>query len=188
MKILISRRDLILFVAAVVASASAVIWWRRSDRDTIAFSLPPVGNPNAPSFEAFIALSCIVLARPKIDEALARRLFEKFKREPWGEKHIGTAYKSLLSEMERRRQPILALNSATLSSIPHDERWFISHLLTTWYLGIYYYENQAPERITFEGALMYDAVREIAPIPYFSSVGYGGWADLPRPISQEQAR
>jgi hypothetical protein len=59
------------------------------------------------------------------------------------------------------------------------EKWFINHLLTTWYLGIYYHEQRPMQLISREKALIFDAARGAIPIPLFEATGFGAWVDPP---------
>ena len=52
------------------------------------------------------------------------------------------------------------------AALAPGERWFVSHLVSIWYLGVYYHEQRSIQRITSDGALMYEAVRGLLPAPY----------------------
>ena len=90
--------------------------------------------------------------------------------EPWGAEHISGAYRKL------RQQPN---ESATVEKLTEGEGWFVSHLLTTWYLGVYYHEKRPTQRVTYEHALMFDAVKDWLPIPLLESTGPGNWQKSP---------
>ncbi|MEX2128375.1 MAG: sugar dehydrogenase complex small subunit [Xanthobacteraceae bacterium] len=179
MKVRISRRRLALGLLAVAGGSAAGVWsFYGRDRSAVELDLPGGGNPFAPSYEVFLALSQIVLMREKLDEEIARRLFAVFSNEPWGLKHIGHAYAVLRDELAHtgtaeRAAPI------SLARLGDGERWFVGHLVTTWYLGVYYHEERPTQRITYAGALMFDAVEGLLPVTYFESVGYGSWVEPP---------
>jgi Membrane bound FAD containing D-sorbitol dehydrogenase len=185
MKIRITRRQLALGLLAAVGGGAAGIWsLSRNDRTLVDLKLPATGNPFAPSYEVFLALSRIVLMRSKLDEAIARKLFDVFSDEPWGLKHIGHAYAVLRNEVvaaNNRKQD----GPAPLSRLGEGEQWFVGHLVTTWYLGIYYHEQRPTQRITYAGALMFDAVTGLLPVTYFESVGYGSWIAPPDGIRKD---
>ncbi len=129
---------------------------------------PPSGaDPTVPQFETFLALSRIVLARSDLDQNVARHLFEAFMDEPWGVDHISSAYAALRGDA-----------AVQLKLLTPDDRWFVSHLVSTWYLGVYYREGQPPQRIAYEGALMHQAMQGLAPAP-LQSVGFGKWTEPP---------
>jgi hypothetical protein len=106
-------------------------------------------------------------------------MYDVFMQEPWGPKHVGHAY-ALLREAILKAGSSGGREPVSFSALQSGERWFISHLVTTWYLGIYYHEQRPTRRITLIGALMYEAARGIAPTPYFESVGFGAWSEPPK--------
>ena len=59
------------------------------------------------------------------------------------------------------------------------QAWFTSHLLSTWYLGIYYHEQRPTRRVAYETALMFDAIRGRLPIPFVEATGFGVWSEPP---------
>jgi|SRR5688572_14398444 hypothetical protein len=179
MKIRITRRQLALGLIAAIGGGAAGVWsLYRHDRTPLELNLPPVGNPFSPSYEVFLALSQIMVLRTKLDEEIARKLFAVFSDEPWGPKHIGHAYAVLRSELAQAGAGS-GTTPVSVSGLGEGERWFVSHLVTTWYLGVYYHEQRPTQRITYAGALMFDAVRGLLPITYFESVGYGKWINPP---------
>jgi len=58
------------------------------------------------------------------------------------------------------------------------EQWFAEHILEAWYDGIYRYDG-SEIRVTFEGALMWDAVEGIVPVQGLSDAEYGYWGKRP---------
>jgi hypothetical protein len=150
-------------------------------------ALPPPGDPQAPSFEVFLELSRIVLLRDRLDEQTARSMYRIFRDEQWGPKHIHTAYAVLRAAIIERGKKANPANPVSRSVLGAGEKWFVSHLITTWYLGVYYHERHPTQRITYEHALMFDAVRGTLPIPYFESTGYGAWAELPAGVPKPKS-
>jgi hypothetical protein len=181
MRIRLTRRQITIGLLGTVGGGAAAVWsssW--SDRTQLDLELPPAGNPFNPTYEVFLALSKIVLARPQLDDALARRLYQVFMEEPWGTKHVGHAYAVFRNALLKADQAAGERAPVELSALDAGERWFVAHLVTTWYLGIYYHEQRPTRRITLAGALMYDAVRGVVPIPYHDSIGFGGWTEPPK--------
>ena len=129
-------------------------------------SSPPRPEDDAPSFDDFLALSREFLKRNQLDLSVGRKIYDTILAEPWGPQHIAT----LLHTMQSK--------PATGDLTP-DEKWFASHVLTTWYTGIYFYEHRDEQRMSFAGALMYDAVRTVMPTPFSASSGYAAWASPP---------
>jgi hypothetical protein len=179
MQIRVSRRQLAAALTLIAGGGAAAFLSARPGGTPTTLALPPSGDPNNPTFEVFEALCGIVLARDHVDGALARRMYEVFKAEPWGSKHIGHTYAALRDAIAREGW---TTRSGAASLLPHldpGERWFVSHLVTTWYLGIYYHEKRPAQRITRDGALMYAALNGLAPVPYLEGYGFGRWADRP---------
>jgi hypothetical protein len=150
-------------VAAILVYAGSALVRRTANHST-----PPSGaDPTLPTFDMFLALSRIVLARSDLDQSVARRMFEVFMDEPWAGDRILSAYAALRGDA-----------TASSSNLGSDDRWFVSHLISTWYLGVYYREGEPPQRIAYAGALMHEAMQGLAPAP-FQSVGFGKWSELP---------
>jgi Membrane bound FAD containing D-sorbitol dehydrogenase len=184
--IVITRRDLVLCFSALASAGVAVAYWAslRNDDTLIDIALPQPGSVTSPSLEIFEALSRIVLAREKLDEHIARHIYGVMIDEPWGPKHMSTAYAELRTELLERRRKIALVEKSLLLALGRGELWFVMHVITTWYLGIYYHEQRPTQRITFEGALMHEAVRGYIPTPYVESVGFGAWTRLPAVVSE----
>lgn len=180
MHIRMTRREIAFGLVAVAGGGLLPSWASALDDQTaLDLLLPPGRDPLAPTFDIFQALSRIVLIRSQLDEQVAARMFEVFKQEPYGPKHIGTAYAVLREEMLRRTASGQRENGVPLTALGSNERWFVGHLVTTWYLGIYYHPERPTQRITLEGALMYDAARGLVPVPFRDAVGFGAWAEPP---------
>ena len=65
------------------------------------------------------------------------------------------------------------------------EKWFLHHIITTWYLGIYYHDKRT-ERVLYEDALMWDAVSDMVPAAGFSTGEYGYWENPPAAFMDTQ--
>ena len=123
-------------------------------------------------FKIFENLSKMVSLQSSLDLETTKKMFEVFKKEPWGKEHIVQLYNKLGSAIANPKKQIEELNAG--------EKWFADHLLTTWYLGIYYHEKMPDQRITFEHALMYQVVKDIVPVPFLEAEGYGTWEEPPK--------
>ncbi len=179
MRIRLTRRQLAAVLLAAAGGGAGFLWFR-PDRAPVELPLPPPGDPNQPpTFEIFDALCRIVLARDDLDPALTRRMYEVFMDEPWGPKHIAQTYAALHDALSHQGWDRGARRAAPRPGIGGAERWFVSHLVTTWYLGVYFHEQRVTRRVTLQGALMYEAVRGLMPRPYTEHVEYGRWADPP---------
>jgi hypothetical protein len=177
----LTRREMAQCLMAVTGSALLADWASAQDDNTrLQITLPAAGGSEASSFEIFLALSRIVLIQADLDRAVARQMYDLFIAEPYGGKHIATAYAAL-------RASFLALgqhggaDTVAQAKLPYGETWFISHLVTTWYVGVYYHPERPTHWITLGGAMMYRAARGLVPKPYEESVGFGNWARPPEP-------
>jgi hypothetical protein len=174
-----TRREIAVFLLAAAAGSAAPYWADAQDDNTrLQIDLPPAGNT---SFEIFLALSRIVLIQADLDQAVARQMYDLFMAEPWGPKHIGTAYVELRETFSKLGQRG-GQETIAQTSLPDGERWFISHLVTTWYVGVYYHPERPAKWITLHGAMMFRAVRGLLPKRYRESVGSGRWARPPEGI------
>jgi hypothetical protein len=176
----ISRRGLAAGLLTLAGGAALPHWAAAQDDDTqLAIELPPAGSAGAASFEVFLALSQIVLIEADLDRRVARRLHELFSAEPYGPQHVVSCYGALRATflMRGRRGGQQAVARATLSS---GESWFISHLVTTWFVGIYYHAERPVSWLTLHDAMMYRPVRDLLPVRYVESVGFGNWANPPK--------
>jgi Membrane bound FAD containing D-sorbitol dehydrogenase len=175
----LTRREIAAFLLAAAGSGVVPYWaGAQDDASLLQITLPPAERSTAPSFEIFLALSRIVLIQDDLDETAARQMYDLFMAEPWGPKHIGTAYAALretfIKRGQRGGQEMIAQ-----TPLPDGERWFISHLVTTWYVGVYYHPERPTKWITLHGAMIYRAVHGLVPKSYLESVGYGRWANPP---------
>ena len=190
LEIKMTRRQLALTLASVIGSGLAVKYWPSASDDratTIAISLPKAPHIGKPSYEVFLALSKLVTCRETLNEDVARKMYRVFLDEPWGPEHIKSTYRALrsavLAQAGQREMPAL-MKGATLRE---GELWFISHILTTWYLGIYYHEERPTQRITYEGALMYDALQGAMPVWFSGERIPGYWTEPPNAMKAKKS-
>ncbi len=187
MEIKLTRRQVGWSAVTVAASGALLFGLVGPDKTDDRNGLPIPGDPNNPTFGEFEALCRIVLARSQLDGRLVRRMFPVFVTEPWGAMHIGHAYAKLRAAAIKTGSRLRDRPAANLSDLTPGERWFVSHLITTWYLGIYYHEQRPTQRITRSGALMYAALRGVAPTPYVGNTGYAAWAVVPPAITDNKS-
>lgn len=175
-----TRREVALLLMA--AAGSALPHWAsaQDDETRLDIPLPPAGGSHAASFDVFMALSRIVLIEADLDQALARQLYDLFLQEPYGPKHIAAAYAALRPAFVKRGKRG-GQETVAQTSLPYGERWFISHVVTTWYVGVYYHPDRPTKWLTRHGAMMYRGVRDLVPSPYEESAGFGRWAAPPEP-------
>lgn len=175
----LTRREIAAFLLAATGSTALPYWaGAQDDASFLQITLPPAERSTTPSFETFLALSRIVLIKADLDEAAARKMYDLFMTEPWGPKHLRTAYGALRETFIKRDQHG-GQGMIAQTALPEGERWFISHLVTTWYVGVYYHPERPSKWITLHGAMLYRAVHGLVPKPYLESVGFGRWANPP---------
>jgi hypothetical protein len=177
------RRELILAMAAAIgsmtlsgparAAALAVI------QETLALPEPDPGTGDTPSFDLFFRLSKLVTGRSRLDPAVARRMHDVFNGEPWVRKHAETAYAQIVAALRARNETATVAELVARGIVQDGEKWFVSHLLTTWYLGVYYHPDRDDVRITFDKALMHELLADYRPVPGFSDRETGFWHDRP---------
>jgi hypothetical protein len=100
--------------------------------------------------------------------------------EPWGKEHIVSCYKKLLVLLDTSRLVYPPYTDQVREKLSASEKWFISHLLTTWFVGVYYHESTPAKRILYQQALMFQSLQNDYPTPFIEKVGYGGWVTPPR--------
>jgi hypothetical protein len=120
------------------------------------------------TLESFVALSSLVTLQDKLDNDTAQRMYDVFMKEPWGPEHMAGLFAKLRSALAGKKE-----------ELTDGEKWFSGHLLTTWYLGVYYHESSPPLRLAYDTALMFRAGDGVIPVPLVESVAFGDWAKKP---------
>ncbi|MEM6587111.1 MAG: sugar dehydrogenase complex small subunit [Pseudomonadota bacterium] len=139
---------------------------------------PVNSDPAAPSFEVFYRLSQLVTLRDDLDVAYSKDVFAAFQGEPWVEKHISTSYAMITALLEGQTEKTISPIFAE-EFFEFGERWFVSHLLTTYYLGVYYHDERPNRRVTYDKALMFELLADYRPVPGFSDGAPGDWVKTP---------
>lgn len=179
-----NRRETVAAIAAGILTELLAPGGRAAaaaeDMPAMLAELPRIDDPENPSFDVFYRLSQWVTCRPDLSREDSRILYPVFMKEPWGTKHISTAFAEIRDALTGRTPPPALPEIITSGALGEGEAWFVKHLLTTWYLGIYYHET-GDRRLLYEGALMFEAIADTHPIPGFSDREYGFWAEKPEP-------
>lgn len=129
-------------------------------------------------FQAFITISVFLTGVKKLDLDIARTIFDYLQAEPWGKEH--------LEQITVKLSPLLMAESMVVprwqllhpTRFNETEHWFVQHILTTWYTGIYYFEG-ASQFVAYQRALMNVALQDVRPIPGFSNGDFGFWGEPP---------
>jgi len=128
----------------------------------------------------FRSLSSWVTYQSDLDDDTVEKMFSVFQKEAWGSEHIIQIYNKLAPLKRENLQPLQLENLLNEDRFFNDgERWFVSHLLTTWFLGVYYHEDHSTQRITYEHALMYKIATPNIPIPFLGAVPFEEWSQPP---------
>lgn len=136
-------------------------------------------DPHNPSFEVFYKLSQVLTCEPDLEKNAARKVFAVFQDEPWGKEHIASTYTAIVKANEQAK-PQSITEMLDNKIFTEGEAWFVSHLITTWFLGVYYHQERPTQRVLYEEALMFSQVHDFTNIPYVEATGYASWAELPQ--------
>lgn len=123
----------------------------------------PAGLPPA-SFDNFRQLCLWVTGRTEIDRDLLQSAFELMRGEPWGNKHIATAFRDLDTALAEKSAGANVSDLVSQGALQEHERWFVSHLLETLYTGVYEHDGKLV-RIAWENALMNSVVADYRAVP-----------------------
>lgn len=118
----------------------------------------------------------LVTCHDDLDRSVSDRLYPVFMEEPWGPKHIATAYAVIHAAVPPDGLTCEPVHRVSLDT---GEAWFVEHLVTTWYLGVYYHAERPTRRLLYEEALMFGPVADLLPIPLIEAVPYGDWSVPP---------
>jgi len=178
-KITLTRRQIIKSLIALGAGSSFLFYWETLPADN-GGSITVFGGDGKPTLEVFAFLSSVVTLREDLDPGIMKQMYDVFLDEPWGPNHILRCHRKITAALSRhgkssKRPPL----KAPSWQFDDGEKWFLGHLLTTWYTGVYYHEQRPPQVISYEKALMFDAARAIIPVPFIEATGFGNWADAP---------
>lgn len=177
----ITRRNLLVALFAGAVGGIASHFWLPGKDDRLSFNvdLPDAPDLDNPTFDLFVALSKLVTLRSSLDVLTAERMYPLFMDEPWGPHHISSSYIQILDIIGIPPYAKLPNAGVIRSKLGKGQAWFTSHLLTTWYLGIYYHEQRPTRRVAYETALMFEAVRGGTSVPLVEATGFGGWTVPP---------
>lgn len=140
-------------------------------------NLPAISIPDKPSLPEFVRLSEILTGRSDLDPDMARRIYALIQLEPYGPQHVTRVYERIrvaaASDPDRARNTVL-----NPQAFDAGERWFVGHLLVTWYTGVYYHAV-GNQRVGFEEALMHRALADMRNPPTVCRDQAGFWARRP---------
>jgi len=131
------------------------------------------------SFSHFEELSKFLTFSVYLNPDLSHEIYKLISEEPWGTQHLHQVY-SKIYEMNKKGISINEILKP--KSFNKGEAWFISHLLMTWYTGIYFH-TKINKAISFQHALMYRKLSHIRQPPTYCGGTPGFWAKPPSELS-----
>ncbi len=172
----ISRRDIVKGLLAVGLSSLVSPYIKVFANDD---TIIKISNQNKVTLKnlnvkIFEDLSKMVTLQKHLDADTVADMYKVFISEPWGKEHIISLYNKLVQNFSNPNSQKIKLNDG--------EKWFTNHLLTTWYLGVYYHQERPTKRITYEFALQHQLINDIIPIPFIEAGGFNSWEEEPRSL------
>ena len=133
-----------------------------------------------PTPENFADLSSFLTLADDLEPDAMAAIYKAMMDEPWGSSHITRLHKKISDALEggldREKRPP-AKDAAF--KLDDGEKWFAGHLLMAWYTGMYFNAERPTQRLAYETALMFRAVRGSLPVPMIEPTGYAAWTELP---------
>lgn len=166
-----SRRRVLVTLLALFASQSI---------PRLALANPAGKNSHsvANDLDVFIRLSAIVTGVSALDRDTAQKILHLIRAEPWGKEHLGQIAAKLLPEWAAQPLPDTRQELFEPSRFSDGERWFIGHLMTTWFTGVYYHQI-GNHVVAYRDALMHVALQDVRPIPGHCDGTFGFWSEPP---------
>lgn len=128
----------------------------------------------------FYRLSQSALGRRALPRGFAERLLPHVLKEAWAEKHIRTALSIIDDESGGGPEgPDRVAKLFAAGRLRDGEAWFVRHLVTTYYAGIYYYEGVSPVQLGGHDALIWDVLDGLITRPGQPGLVAGYWAEPP---------
>jgi hypothetical protein len=123
---------------------------------------------------AFVALSALLVGRPSLDPALARRLYEALAADNAGFPASAQALLAFINEHKvdpSQLQPVLDAAKSPLAALPRT-------IMTAWCLGIVGSGDKA-RCLAFEDALNARMVADVLKPPTYAYGPHGSWSRKP---------
>jgi len=124
------------------------------------------------SFKAFVQYIEKIFGFNHLNVDMSREIYELIQNEPWGMNHLSRVFNKSSG----------VSGEHLLAQLDEGEHWFLEHLLTTWLTGIYYH-NRMNIVVSYEYALMHEALVSIRPVPGISTETFGFWHQPPQGMS-----
>lgn len=145
----------------------------------VAFATTPLASELEIS-DVFLRLAQSLTGSEELTSNFTAQFLPYFLDEPWGEKHIRTAFQIIDDNAPPALQgPGGVVELLSEEAFPAGEKWFLNHLATTLYTGVYYHERIRPVQVTTSGALVWDIVDDLVTRPGQAGLVPGYWAEPP---------
>lgn len=179
-----NRRDVLKSIGCGIAASLLNAGQALACKALFSCPAPDIADKSNPSFDIFYRLSQWVTCREELDLDIARKFYDVLQNEPWGKEHISRTYLKIREAAETRKGETNVPQLMQDKTLDETETWFVSHLLTTYYLGVYYHEEREDTRLFYEEALMHDAIEGLAPIRLSGSTPFGEWNGKPPGVTE----
>lgn len=173
--------------SCLVGSSSKAVALATQARELLALPLPAL-DFESPSFLVFERLCLWVTGRKELSDTLLQACYPLFMTEPWGPKHISTAFTAIARALEEKNGDKSVPQLIAEGVLERHEKWFVSHLLETLYLGIYNHEVGIV-RVVWADAVMNELIADyrLAPGEYATWRRPGFWAEAPSAVTSIRA-
>jgi len=167
----VSRRKALgsLLVILAMQSVASPAWAELTRSASVA---------TAENLNDFISLSVFLTGVDQLDRDIARKILDYLLAEPWGAENFEQINAKLSVFIADESSDIPRWRVLHSSRFAEGERWFIRHILTTWFTGIYYYGENV-QFITYRHALMNKGLLDIMPASGYSDEPFGFWSMPP---------
>lgn len=134
----------------------------------------------ADGFDDFIRLSEFLTGTVHLDRHEGRKIYDLILAEPWGREHLAQIRAKLGDAPENKPPPSARHRLLDPKRFGDGECWFIGHLLTTWFTGVYYHAV-GNRSVTYVHALKFAALEDVRPVPTTCGGGrpFGFWSTPP---------
>lgn len=136
----------------------------------------------AEDLDAFIRLSEVITGTKHLDREAATQVLAAIRAEPWGKEHLAQIAAKLMPSLSDTPLPTDRQILLDPKRFGEGERWFIDHLLTTWFTGIYYHQS-GDRVVAYKSALMHAALEDVRPIPGHCNGVFGFWSEPPKGVN-----
>jgi len=171
----ITRRDLLKILLVLSTPA---LFLTSIKGNSVGQSL--IENENHISFEKFFWMSQMITKQNNLDEKTTRKIYRLIINEPYGPEHLRSVYQQVkLKQTESKGEQRIIIKPADFSA---GEQWFISHLLLTWYTGVYYHDK-GNHHVTLKHALMYKKISNFRTPPTYCAGAPGHWDGPPNTLA-----